>query len=39
MGNDNDRIDHFGDDDSDVEDWNESSEFHDIRTQEKHVTR
>ena len=35
MGIDNDRIDHFGDDDSDVEDWNESNEFHDIPTQEK----
>jgi hypothetical protein len=35
MDNDNDRIDHFGDDDSDVEDWNESNEFHDMPTQEK----
>ena len=35
MGIDNDRIDHFGDDDSDAEDWNESNEFHDIPTQEK----
>ena len=35
MGIDNDRIDYFGDDDSDTEDWNESNEFHDIPTQEK----